>query len=192
MSVSDKNKQIAKLALDAFGGKPTVFNYLDDNNSSSVDVLSSQNRPYEKVTSISTIGLSDYSIGLFVEGIPLRVELVGAYATEFDRFPNVLATCALCVINSNYKCYPGAIFHDTVKMYYPQYVMKHVLLTTPFVWEEELETVHFPDMTVEWLLAVPISEQEYRYTLEKSVDALEDLFVEEQIDMFDIGRKSVL
>lgn len=60
MSVSDENKTIAKTALAAFGRKPLVHAYWDDNKKNSIDMLSCNDRPYDGVTSYSTIGLSGY------------------------------------------------------------------------------------------------------------------------------------
>ncbi|MEV5027946.1 hypothetical protein [Paenibacillus sp. LPE1-1-1.1] len=56
--VSEDNKKIAQAALKAFEGKPEVFEYWDDNNESSIDILSSSNDMH-KSRSFSTIGLSD-------------------------------------------------------------------------------------------------------------------------------------
>ncbi|KPV58254.1 hypothetical protein QJ48_17385 [Paenibacillus sp. A3] len=191
MSISNENKVIAKSALNAFGGKPSVSKYWDNNNKSSIDLLSVVNRPFDGVNSYSTIGLSDHSIKYTVDETPLRVEIVGASATGYEDFPNVIATCAFCVINSNYTIAHGETFRDIIKMYYPESDMKHVLFLSPFLWED-LKTLDFPNKKVAWLLAVPISENEYMYAQEKGTDSLEELFEKEQIDIFDLERKSVL
>ena len=60
MSVTDEKKIIARTALEVLGGKPKVLKYWDDNNISNIDILVTIDRPYENVTSYSTIGLSDY------------------------------------------------------------------------------------------------------------------------------------
>ena len=45
--------------------------------------------------------------------------------------------------------------------------------------------------SVAWLMAVPISECEYRYAEAEGPDRLEDLFEQQQIDIFDINRPPV-
>ncbi|WP_376749287.1 suppressor of fused domain protein [Anaerospora hongkongensis] len=40
-------------------------------------------------------------------------------------------------------------------------------------------------------MAVPISDKEFEYAIEHGTDALENLFEEVQIDIFDLKRKSV-
>lgn len=191
MSISSENKIIAKSALQAFGGKPQVLKYWDENNVSNIDMLSTADRPYEGITSYSTIGLSDHSIEYTVDGTPLRIEIVGASASEYKLFPNVLATYAFCIINSNFLVSHGKVFRNMIKMYHPNSEMKHVLFVSPFLWED-LKTLDFPNKKVAWLLAVPISENEYIFAQEKGTDSLEELFEEKEIDIFDLERKSIL
>jgi len=191
MGIPEINKIIANSVLQVFGGKPKVWKYWDDKNNSSIDILSTVDRPCDGVTSYSTIGLSDYSIGYTVDDKPLRLEIVGASATYYEYYPNILATCAFCIMNSSFSASPGAIFRGIVEMYYPNNDMKHVLFTSPFLWES-LETLDFPDKKVTWLLAVPISENEYKFAQKNGVDALEKLFEREQIDIFNMERRTIL
>ncbi|MCZ8533348.1 suppressor of fused domain protein [Psychrobacillus psychrodurans] len=191
MTVTKANKIIARTALEAFGGKPNVSKYWDENNVSNVDILSTKDRPYEGVTSYSTIGLSDYSIGYSVDEKPLRVEIVGASATMFELYPNVLSTCAFNIINTKLPITQGEIFKGVVRMYYPDSEMEHVLFTSPFLWEK-LVSLDFIDKKVTWLLAVPISTKELLFAEREGTEALEDLFEEKDIDIFDISRNSVI
>lgn len=154
-------------------------------------MLSCNDRPYDGVTSYSTIGLSGHSIDQTVDNLPLRVEIVGACASGYECFPNILGSCAFNIINTKFTCYPGAIFQNVVKYYIPDSPMKHILFTPPFLWEDKLTTINFDDKKVAWLLAVPISDKEFEYAKKYGTDALENLFEEHQIDIFDLKRKSV-
>lgn len=69
--------------------------------------------------------------------------------------------------------------------------MKHILLTTPFLWEN-LINIETDQKVVTWLSLVPISEAELEYLDDNGSDALESLFEENSIDIFDIYRESVL
>ncbi|WP_246314591.1 suppressor of fused domain protein [Paenibacillus foliorum] len=122
----------------------------------------------------------------------MRVEIVGACKSEFEFFPNVLATCSFNVINTRLSCSPGVIFKDEVKMYYPDLEMKHVMFVAPFLWEDSLTTLDFPSKKVAWLLAIPISHKEYLFSNEQGSEKLETLFENSQINIFDLNRKSVL
>ena len=204
--VSAKNKTIARAALEAFGAepnvsggaKPNVSRYWDEKNESFVDILVCQNRPSNAVQSVSTIGLSDHP--LFEGGVEyrdgdgylVRPEIVGACYKEVKEFPNILSTAAFCVINSKWFCAPGAIFPDVVKMYLPRIRTKHLMFYPPFLWEERLMTIQFDKLKVAWLMAVPISESEYRFAVDNTWHELGDLFAEQEIDVFDLNRKSVV
>lgn len=191
MTVTKENKIIARSALEAFGGKPSVSRYWDEHNVSSVDILSTTDRPYEGVTSYSTIGLSDYPIGYSVEKKPLRIEIVGASATLFELFPNIVSTCAFNIINTKLPIAHGKVFKGVIRMYYPDSEMEHVLFTSPFLWEK-LHTIDLLEKKVTWLLAVPISTKELLFAEKEGTEALEDLFEKNDIDIFDIRRDSVL
>lgn len=191
MTVTKANKIIARTALEVFGGKPSVSKYWDENNVSNVDILSTKDRPYEGVTSYSTIGLSDYSIGYSIDEKPLRIEIVGASATIFEFFPNIVSTCAFNIINTKFPITHGEIYKEVVKMYYPDSEMEHVLFTSPFLWEK-LISLDFIDKKVTWLLTVPISTKELLFVEKEGAEALEDLFEKKDIDIFDIRRNSVL
>ena len=191
MTVTKENKILARTALEAFGGKPSVSKYWDENNVSDVDILAAIDRPYDGITAYSTIGLSDYSIGYSVDEKPLRIEIVGASATIYEFFPNILSTCAFNIINTKLPISHGEIFKEVIKMYYPDSEMEHVLFTSPFLWKK-LKTIDFLDKKVAWLLAVPISTKEFLFAEKEGSEALETMFEKEEIDIFNVGRNSIL
>lgn len=162
MNPSEQHKTIAKTVVKAFGGTPKVIRYYDDNNESSVEVLSCMDRPWNDVVSYSTIRLSDHSIDLLADDIPLRVELLGACNKEFDLFPNILATCAFNVINTNFPCHPGSIYPNVVRFYMPESSLQDIVLVSPFLWDDKPSSINFIDKTVAWLMIVPISEAKVR------------------------------
>ena len=190
MSVSSENKAIAKYVRSVVGGSPVVAKYWDDAHASSVDIFSASDAPVTGVTAYAAIGLSDHSFGLHVDDVPLGVEFVAAAATRYDIFPNILATCAFNMINTRMACQPGTVFPRVVEMYKGDSDMKDVLFVPPFLWQ--LETLDFDSKKVAWLLAVPISEGEHAYARENGSNALEALFEDRQIDIFDLDRESVV
>lgn len=190
MSVTEENRMIALKVREAFGGKPHVHKYWDENKKSSVDILSCEDNSFDGKLSYSTIGLSDYSIGYEDNSIPLRVELVGACDSEY--FPNILATCAFNIINSKFNCSFGTIFLDVVKMYFNNGPMQHILFLTPFIWEYNLQTIKFENKEVAWLIAIPISEEERIFADRNGIGALQELFENNHINVFDLQRVSVI
>ncbi len=191
-AISEENLEITRALVQAFGRESTVRRHLDDAEENFVDILTCPNHPEKGVSSYSTIGLSDSP--LIMQGLeyPTRLEIVGACYSEFTDFDLALGTAAFCIINSKWPCYPGAIFPDVLKMYNLSPTMKHFLFVPPFLWEDTLKTMYFEKKTVAWLLAVPISEKEIDFAEKNGPDALEDIFVEKQIDIYDLKRLSVL
>jgi antitoxin YqcF len=106
--------------------------------------------------SYSTIGLSDYSIGYEDNSKSLRIELVGA--CDSKCFPNILATCAFNIINTNFRCSVGTIFLDVVKMY---------LNNSPM-------------------------QQEMKFADKNGIGALQELFEDNHINVFDLQRESII
>jgi hypothetical protein len=190
--VSKENLAIAKMAAAAFGADFTVRAYYDVGRKNEVDILRCEDRPEKAFTSYATIGLSDHPNYRDGEEFETRLEIVGACRSSFDRFANVLATAAFCVIKSHWFCAPGIIFPDVVAAELKGSAMKHLMFVPPFLWEEELKTLRFPKKTVAWLLAVPVADAELRYAREHGPRKLEAVFEKRKVDVFDIDRKSAV
>jgi antitoxin YqcF len=144
------------------------------------------------VTSYGTVGLSDYPLLDRGTEYPARCELVGACASRYQRFGNIISSCAFNIMKDQEFAYPGRIFGRVVAMYYRSLQMRHVMFTQPFPWDEELGTAELPGKTVAFLLAVPISDAELQYARSFGAGALGDAFEREQIDIFDLERHSVV
>lgn len=185
-SVTERHKLIANRAAHAFGGTPHVHRYHHDTEALHVDVLRCDDRPDTGVVSYSTIGLSDYD-----NGLPTRVELCGACTQRNDKFPNVLASAAFMMMRSGKLLHPGVALKDYVKLYYPDSPLPHLYFTAPFLWKE-LNTFQVENLQVSWLLAIPISQVEHRYLLQYGDAALERLFEKQQIDFYDLHRRSAI
>jgi antitoxin YqcF len=192
---TQENLEIFHAILDIYGdqcGKCITRSYWDEIKQNWIDIVTYPNSPFEDVTSYATIGLSDFSIGKKVGDIQLGIEIVGACNKKFDKFPNIMSTCAFNIIVEHSSCFPGCIYPDLIDMYMPESSMKHILFMQPFGWNKEFHTLEFPTKKVAWLLTIPISEAEYQYARKKGAEALEIFFEKKQIDIYDLNRKSVL
>ena len=191
-NISTSRKNIARSAAAAFEGTPKVTEFTYDFTDNSVGILECANSPVQGVTSYSTVGLSDFPLMNGDKEYSTRLEIVGACATRSDKFANAIADAAAHVHHLRRFCAPGVIFENIVSKYYPENSTQHLLFVPPFLWEERLKTLELDDKKVAWLLAVPVTENELQYAIENGPAALEDLFVEEQIDIYDIARLSVV
>lgn len=185
-------KRIFQHIHKAIGLTPKVSSFYDDNKSSEIDIYIGVDRPDFGVTIYSTIGLSDYSIGLVGKNQKqLRAEFIGICNSKDVKFPNILATCAYNIINDKYSCKPGVVYPSIISDYYDNIEMKHIYFTTPYLWED-LKTIECDDKIITWLLAIPISDSELDFLRENGSEMLEDLFEKNDVDIFDIDRKSVV
>jgi hypothetical protein len=190
--ISPQHKAIAKRCASVFGGSPKVNRFWDNEKVSCIDLLRCEGAPQPGVTSFSTIGLSDETLKLEGNETDIRVELLGACGSGFKSFDNVLATTAFHIKNSGWFPEPLQIFPKMVAIHDASETMQHVFFLPPFLWEPEFATQTIGDHTISWLLVIPISDHEYTYAKTKGGGALEDLFVEKQIDVFDLNRPSVV
>jgi antitoxin YqcF len=187
---SESAKAAARKVRDAFGGTPKFHRHYDVPEQHYIDILSAEDRPREGLTSYSTLALHEYPN--LIDEDDIRVELCGTAETSMASFANVVATCAFNVIKDQWRAFPAIAYPDVVKMYYPELTMQHIAFAESFLWED-LYTVHLPgDLTVHWLMVIPISESEYVHMHQNGWDALEKLFMEKEIDYWDLNRAPVV
>lgn len=116
--MSKDNQQVAKHIFENVGGKPKVIKYKDSNETSSIDIFMSEDKPQEGVTTYATIGLSESSIGLVLgNDKELRAEFIVTCGSNFDKFPNIISSCAFNIINDNFLCRPGTVYPNIVTEY---------------------------------------------------------------------------
>lgn len=187
----DHNRLVARTISEWIGGVPKAGRYYDDNNDSFIDIFEGKNKPFDGVSTFSTIGLSEYSIGLTDGNKDIRVEFIGAAGNDFEYFPNIVSTCAFMVINDGYSCSPGTVYPNVLEYYYDGTDMKHIYFTTPSAWDGLPEEVQDKDSETVWLMMIPISDKELEFLKENGSDALESKFEEKDIDMFNLARESI-
>ena len=189
-SISELDRAVARAAASAFGGKPRVTRFYDADESHSVDLLISSDRPSPGFTSHSTVDL--HNVPNPLEGTDMRVEIAGVAPSAATAFANMLATAAFYVIKDGWLCAPGVVFPSLMKEYGLSSTLSHVMWNEPFPWEQ-LESAKFSEQfSVHWLLAVPISDAEYELLLDRGFFALQLLFTEHEIEYFDLDRRSVV
>lgn len=169
-----------------------IVEYWDDNRKSHIFILEAANRPQHNVTTYCTIGLSGHP--LFHNGVefPARVEIIGACGSIFKDFGSVISTAAFCIINSGWFCAPGKIFPEIIDMYGLSNTMNDIYFASPFLWPSLEKSILIDAKTVAWLLAVPVSRDETEFAVRFGPQALENLFEERDIDIFDLNRLPVV
>jgi hypothetical protein len=191
--VSNENKELAKYITTIVGINRTIQRYWDDKNENCIDIFTCDDPIDSEVKFYGTVGLSDYPNIIEMkngnENIPIEL-LVSGYK-KYDKIPNILSTCAFYISKDKWNCQPGSVFMRMVDFYYKK-EMQHIIFVPPFFWEDKLEPLTLEAKTVNWLLAIPISESELQYKIKNGFDSLQDLFEKEEVDVFDLDRKSVI
>jgi len=190
MDVSEDHKAVARHLMTSIGGMPSVQQYWDKAKRSSIDIVSVPDRPQPGLVTHSTLGLFEHSIGLDGGAKPLRAELMLTLRADDIAAPKILSTCAMDVINDKIAIRPGSLLVGAVSLYRVGLAMTDILVVSPFIWA--IPAIELSDKTVGWLAAIPISEAERNYAMEKGGDALDRVLGEKGAEVFNLERASVL
>ena len=196
MEVSADNKKLARFLAGALGFEPHVYTYWDEDNKNCLDILSITDPIDSNVKFYSTIGLSDYQNLIKMndnseKNIP--IELLMAGYKNFEQVSNILSTCGFYISKNKWNCKPNNVFESMVAMYYPQKEVKHILFCRPFLWEDKLgDGLELENKTAHFLLCIPITERELEFKMKNGTNALSDLFEKNEVNIFDLDRKSVV
>lgn len=191
---TDENRALARSIADTFGGVASVRDYFDDKRVAAVDIMTCAGAPQDGVSCHATLALSDVAI---FDGdgdrLDFGVELVGACEDGAAAFVNALSTCAFHVIKDRLPVYPGAVFSGVFDLYEGlSRTMSHAFLVEPVLWGEAFSARQMETKTVAFLQVIPISDSEFAFLRENGPDALEEMFEDVQIDVFDINRPPVI
>ncbi|AZA84947.1 hypothetical protein C1637_21955 [Chryseobacterium lactis] len=192
---SIENKSLAKYITSIVGINEKIDRHWDEATINFIDIFSCDDPIYPNIKIFGTIGVSDHSNRIEMkddnfQDIPIELLITGY--KEFDLLPNILSTAGFYITKKRWDCQPGSVFMRIVDMYYEDSEMKHIMFVSPFLWEDKLEPLHLETKTVHWLLGTPISDKELEFRMKNGASALEDIFQEKDIDIFDINRKSVI
>ncbi|KPH14074.1 suppressor of fused domain protein [Chryseobacterium sp. ERMR1:04] len=192
---SEENKKLSDYITNIVGINKMIDRHYDKEKKQIIDIFTCDDPLYPKIKICGTIGVSDYPNKIEMndnsfKDIPIEL-LIGGY-TEFNMLANILSTSGFYIINKGWECQPGSVFMRIVEMYCETSEMKHIMFVSPFLWEDKLEPLQLEKKTVHWLLCIPISDKELEYKMENGASALEDMFQEKDIDIFDINRKSAI
>jgi hypothetical protein len=192
-AVSNENKELAKYITTIAGINRSFQKYWDDKNENCIDIFTCDDPVDSKVKFYGIIGLSDYPniIEMKNGNKNIPVELLIAAYKEYDKIPNILSTCAFYLSKNKWTCQPGSVFMRMIDFYYKK-EMQHLLFVPPFLWDAKLEPLQLESKIVNWLLAIPISESELQYKNKNGFNSLQNLFEENEIDIFNLNRKSVI
>jgi antitoxin YqcF len=182
-------RDLGKTFRSRFGSETKVVRFGDDGGANDVFIVSGQNCPIPGVTSYASVGLSRNTQPAALKDV--KVEIVAACATATPYIDNLVSSCVFDSVKNDSTIVYGACIPNIIVQYGISTTLKHVTFVAPFPWRD-LNRVEVEDETVYCLLMLPISDAERRYLIECGIDALEKLFNEKQIDIYDIKRPSAV
>lgn len=187
-----KQKDLVLKRLEKVFEKPlqsTIFT--SDDEQASVEIIKCIDSPFEGVTSYSTLGVYQCQNLLTADDKELNVEFMGICDSRNNWFDGLLSTCAFAMIKGKVRAHPYEVYKNIIPLYQPNIDMKHILLIPPFSLNHELGVIETDNRVITWLMLNPISENEYVFMSEKGYQKLIDAFVEANIDIYDLYRKSI-
>jgi antitoxin YqcF len=192
ISISEAAYSVEKETRRVFEGDLTYTRFFSPQKRAALDIANRNDFPWREVTSYGTIGLCDHTIGMVADGLPLRIELLGACEARYDRFREIIKACAFAIIEDGASCYPGQIFKGAIEVAYPNLPMKHIMFVPPGTWNQSPRLLKLSNLKVTWLEAIPISEAEMQYAVANSPNMLSNRLVAAKAMVMDLARPSVL
>ena len=191
--VSDEEKQIARFLEERFSGRPRFFIHRDSaEDDFYVAVAVKEDYPAPGLVTCATNGISNFPLydsdGTIYAAT--RLELVSTCRPgQEEGLREMLFFAGRTVVKQRWLCAPGIFLLDAVSRFGAFGDMAHLYFTTPFA-QEGFESSMFGDRRVSWLTAIPVSTAEMNFARENSTEALEDHFVEQDVDCENLTRRS--
>lgn len=191
---SENNAKIAKYIRQAMGAPPAgILEHWDRDRRGSVMVARFDDVPEEGALTWATANLSDHPLMFRGKEYETRLELVCAAWKKHQKFGDAMIACALNIINDQWFAAPGEIYEGVVAAYPGlSKTLKHVMFVPPYIWEDQLKTLQVENYKVSWLMVIPISEAERKLADKKNPSALMRALEENDVDIFDLDRKSAV
>lgn len=186
----DFERSVARAIAKRFGTEVAAARYHDDDEKVSLVVVRGRDCPVEGVTSYGTSGLHRV-LTPSANGEMLQCELVAACASVTPEIDNCVSSCVIEVLKNGGVISYGTYIENLVQQYAISETMAHVTFVSPFLWDD-MNVLEVEGSKIYILMMVPISDAELDYLRENGIDALERMFTEHDIDIFDINRESVV
>jgi antitoxin YqcF len=172
-----------------FGSETKVVRFGDDDAVNDCFIVSGADFPVKGVTSYCSVGLSRHSQRAGATNV--KVEILAACASITPHVDNLLASCVFDSVKNGSSIIYGARIPDIVSQYGISGSLRHLTFVAPFLWPE-LNRLEVEGQAIHCLMMLLISDSELAYLESHGIEALEALFDEHQIDIFDINRQPVI
>ncbi len=183
-----------KALRETLSGDQKAFSYQREDAPHKLDILFAKGCPAKNYLTASTLGLVNRATGYQdkTNQKEIRAEIIMSSYGGTDMIGKILTTAGVGIYTSNIRYGYGTVLKGVLENYYPNSDMKHLfLMLPPPIWSKPFGVTDCDDCSITFLYALPISQAECDYMAQNGIEALQNKFVEVNIDMFDLERKSV-
>lgn len=194
MALNKYEEKMLSVLRETLGGVQAAFSYQKQGEESKVDILYAKQSPGPNYLTAATLGLVNRTTGYTDSntGKEIRAELIMSSYGGHDMAGKILSTAGIGIYQTEIRYGYGTVLKGVMEIYYPNSDMKHLfLMLPPPHWKKAFGVTDADDSIITFLYALPISQAECDYMSENGIEALQNLFVEKNIDMFDFERKCV-
>lgn len=195
MSLNIFEKTMCNALKETLGGEQRPFSYQEPDAEHKLDILFAKNSPSRNYLTASTLGLVNRTTGYkdSESGRNIRAEIIMSSYGGTDMIGKILTTTGVGIFNAEIMYGYGTALKGVLEDYLPDSDMKHLfLMNPPPIWEKKFTVSELENDLITFLYALPISQAELEFMSENGIEALQDRFVEANIDMFDLERKSIM
>ncbi|WP_049962836.1 suppressor of fused domain protein [Ruminococcus sp. HUN007] len=195
MALNKYEEKMISVLTETLGGVQAAFSYQKQDAEHKLDILYAKQSPGGNYLTASTLGLVNRTTGYSDSntGKEIRAEIIMSSYGGHDMAGKILSTAGIGIYDTNIRYGYGTVLKGIMELYYPNSDMKHLfLMLPPPLWKKSFGVTDADESIITFLYALPISQAECDYMSENGIDALQNFFVEKNIDMFDFERKSVL
>jgi hypothetical protein len=121
-----------------------------------------------------------------------RIELLMLGPADEPRLDQVLAEAALQTAAGRAPAHAGSTYTGLVGEVIPEATVPHAWLTAPYGFHTLSSVEVTRDLTVGWLLLMPITDRELLWMEDHGGDALAERLALEQVEFWDLGRPSIV
>lgn len=186
-----RSLEVRDYLLSVFGN-PKAEVYAHDNSKGTlrIGIIHAPDTPDEGLTTYATVNVNEAENRF--DGTNIPAELIGVVESGNDHFANAIGTVAANCMGDGLSLAPGVV-HRNALANYPGLAphLPHMLMTYPIDFGEEFSKIPTSQGSVYGLQAMPISEAELNYLQDQGFDALEEAFMEADIDYYDLTRPSI-
>ncbi|MBE6853202.1 MAG: suppressor of fused domain protein [Ruminococcus sp.] len=194
MDLNKYEEKMINVLKETLGGVQKAFSYQRQDAEHKLDILYAKGSPARNYLTASTLGLVNRTTGYQDSntGKDIRAEIIMSSYGGNDMAGKILSTAGIGIYQTNIRYGYGTVLKGVMELYFPNSDMKHLfLMLPPPVWGKAFGVTDADDSIITFLYALPISQAECDYMAQNGIDALQNCFVEKNIDMFDLERKSI-